>query len=62
MSIATDLKTDLSNKTNNDPFDAMVSAAPTTDMETVVEAVLRMIEDESLNCKAYIIYSMIMWY
>ncbi|KAJ8658957.1 hypothetical protein O0I10_005339 [Lichtheimia ornata] len=47
--VSTDLKTDLANKTNNDPFDTMVSSAPTTDMETVVEAVLRMIEDESLN-------------
>ncbi|KAI9315153.1 hypothetical protein BX666DRAFT_1959702 [Dichotomocladium elegans] len=47
--VATDLKDELANSKHMDPYAKTASKAKLTDMDTVVKAVMLMIEDETLN-------------
>ena len=49
LSIETSLAADLSNSVDQDPFAEVVKAFPKVKMETVVEGVLKLIQDENRN-------------
>lgn len=50
--VETDLAHDLSNRAHGgDPFQKLVEKSPRTKVETVVEAVLTLVEDDKRNCE-----------
>lgn len=52
----TDIIKDLSNKEGADPWEAFVGASPRVSIDTIVEGVLTLIEDETRNGKRELQY------